>query len=66
MDIMDKIEMDGFESSYNNFSMVWKSYQILRNGLKVSNEEIDELIDYHKSKEEFEICSKLNKIKTII
>jgi len=63
---MDKIEMDGFESSYNNFSMVWKSYQILRNGLKVSNEEIDELIDYHKSKEEFEICSKLNKIKTII
>jgi aerobic-type carbon monoxide dehydrogenase small subunit (CoxS/CutS family) len=66
MDILDKIEMDGFESSYNNFSMIWKSYQVLREGLKVSNDEIDELIKYHTSKEEFEICEKLNKIKTII
>ena len=63
---MDKIEMDGFNSSYNNFSMVWKSYQVLREGLKVSNDEIDELIEYHKSKEDYEICEKLNKIKTII
>jgi hypothetical protein len=66
MDIMDKIEIDGFNSSYNNFSMVWKSYQVLREGLKVSNDEIDELINYHSSKEDYEICEKLNKLKTII
>lgn len=63
---MDKIEIDGFNSSYNNFSMVWKSYQVLREGLKVSNYEIDELINYHKSNEDYEICEKLNKLKTII
>ena len=64
MDIMGKIEMDGFNSSYNNFSMVWKSYQVLREGLKVPNDEIDELINYHNSKEDYEICEKLNKFKT--
>ena len=64
MDIMDR--MKEFNSSYDNFSMVWKSYQVLREGLKVSNEEIDELIEYHKSKEDYEICEKLNKLKTII
>ena len=62
MDIMD----NGFNSSHNNFSMVWKSYQVLRDGLKVSNGEIDELIDYHSSKEDYEICEQLNKLKTII
>jgi hypothetical protein len=66
MDVLDKIEMDGFESSHNNFSMVWKSYQVLRECLEVSNDEIDELIKYHTSKEEFEICDKLNKFKTMI
>lgn len=63
MDIMDKIEMGGFES-YNNFSMVWKTYQVLRESLKVSKEEIDELIHYHMLQEDYEICEKLNKFKT--
>jgi hypothetical protein len=62
---MDKIQINDFESSYNNFSMYWKSYQVLREGFKVSNEEIDELLKYHTLKEEFEICQKLNEIKTI-
>ncbi|HHX69480.1 MAG TPA: hypothetical protein GX708_15720 [Gallicola sp.] len=66
MDIIDKIKMDEFNSSHNNFSMVWKSYQVLREGLKVSSDEIDELINYHKSNEDYEICEKLNKLKTII
>lgn len=66
MDIIDKIEMDEFNSSHNNFSMVWKTYQVLREGLKVSSDEIDELINYHKSNEDYEICEKLNKLKTII
>jgi hypothetical protein len=66
MDILDKIEMDGFESSHNNFSMVWKTYQILREGLKVSNGELDELIKYHNQSEDYLISDKLNKLKTII
>jgi hypothetical protein len=66
MDILDKIEMDGFESSHNNFTMVWKTYQILREGLKVSNDELDELIKYHNRNEDYEISDKLLKIKTII
>jgi len=66
MDIIDKIKMDEFNSSHNNFSMVWKTYQVLREGLKVSSDEIDELINYHKSNEDYEICEKLNKLKTII
>lgn len=56
-------EIGRFESSYNDFSMVWKSYQVLREGLKVSNEEIDELISYHISNEDFEICANLAKLK---
>jgi hypothetical protein len=66
MDILDKIEMDGFESSHNNFSMVWKTYQILREDLKVSNDELDELIKYHNRNDDYEISDKLLKIKTII
>jgi len=66
MDILDKIEMDGFKSSHNNFSMVWKTYQILREGLEVSNNEIDELIKYHNKNEDYRISDKLLKIKTII
>lgn len=34
MDILDKIEYDGYKSSHNNFSMVWKTYQILRESFK--------------------------------
>ena len=66
MDILDKIEMDGFKSSHKNFSMVWKTYQILREGLEVSNNEIDELIKYHNKNEDYRISDKLLKIKTII
>jgi hypothetical protein len=66
MDILDKIEMGGFESSHNNFSMVWKTYQILREGLKVSNDELDGLIKYHNQNEDYGISDKLNKLKTII
>ena len=66
MDILDKIEMDGFKSSHNNFSMVWKTYQILREDLKVSNDELDELIKYHNRNDDYEISDKLLKIKTII
>tara|TARA_R110000772_G_scaffold2410_1_gene8321 strand:- start:42079 stop:42255 length:177 start_codon:yes stop_codon:yes gene_type:complete len=51
---MDKIKMD-------NFSMVWKSYQVLREDLKVSEEEMDELIKYQESKEKFEICEQLKR-----
>ena len=47
MDILDKIEYDGYKQSHNNFSLLWKTYQILREGLKVSDEELDNLIDEH-------------------
>ena len=46
------------KSSYDDFSMVWKSYQILREGLEVSKDEIEELVMYY-----YEICDKLNKLK---
>lgn len=45
----------------DNFSMVWKSYQVLREDLKVSEEEMDELIKYQESKEKFEICEQLKR-----
>lgn len=66
MDILDKIKLDGFESSHSNFSMFWKTYQILREGLKASNDELDELIKYHNQNEDYLISDKLNKLKTII
>lgn len=56
--------MKDVEIAYNNFKIIWKSYQVLRDGLKVSNEEIDELIQYYTLMEEYEICDKLNKLKT--
>jgi len=66
MDIFDKIEYDGYKQSHNNFSLLWKTYQILREGLKVSDEELDSLIDYHNKNEDYEISDKLLKLKTII
>lgn len=66
MDILDKIKYDGYESSYNDFSMVWKTYQILREGLEVSDNELDELIKYHNQRENYELSDKLLKIKTKI
>ena len=43
--------------------MVWKGYQVLREGLVVSKDEIDELIRYFESTEDYGICDKLNKLK---
>lgn len=48
------------ENKYNDFNMIWKSYQILREGLKVSNVEIEELISYHNRNEDYEISHRLN------
>ena len=66
MDILDKIEYDGYKQSHNNFSLLWKTYQILREGIHVSDDELDNLIDYHNKNEDYEISDKLLKLKTII
>jgi len=66
MDILDEIENDGYKSSHNDFSMLWKSYQIVREGLKVSNDELDKLIEYHNNNEDYIISNNLTKFKTII
>lgn len=47
-------------NDFNDFNMMWKSYQILREGLKVSNVEIEELISYHNRNENYEISHQLN------
>ena len=66
MDIFDKIEYDDYKQSHNNFSLIWKTYQILREGLIVSDEELDNLIDNHNKNEDYELSDKLSKLKTII
>ena len=48
MDIFDKIKYDDYKQSHNNFSLIWITYQILREGLKVSDEELDNLIEILK------------------
>ena len=63
MDIFDKIEYDGYKKSHNNFSLIWKTYQILREGLKVSDEELDNLIEVHNKNEDYELSNKLSKLK---
>jgi hypothetical protein len=44
-------------------SLVWKAYQVLREGLEVSKDEIQELIRYFESTEDYGICDKLNRLK---
>lgn len=66
MDIFDKIKHDDYKQSHNNFSLIWITYQILREGLKVSDEELDNLIDEHNKNEDYELSDKLTKYKTII
>jgi hypothetical protein len=44
------------KSKYNNFQNVWKSYQIIREGLIVPKDEIKELISYFEASEDYEIC----------
>lgn len=61
MDIFDKIECDSYKQTHNNFSLIWKTYQILREGLNVSNEELNNLIDYHNKNEDYELSDKLSK-----
>ncbi len=60
---MDEINKTNYYNSYNNFQMIWKSYQVLRDGLKLNNEELDTLIDYHSRNEDYEICEQLLKLK---
>ena len=57
------MDIKEIKSSYYDFSMVWKSYQVLREGLVVSKDEIDELIRYFEYTEDYGICDKLNKLK---
>ena len=57
------MDIKEYRSSYYNYSMVWKAYQVLREGLEVSKDEIEELIRYFESTEDYEICDKLNKLK---
>ena len=59
------IKIQDFESSHDDFSMVLKTYKVLREGFKVTDEEIDDLIKYHSIRESYEICDKLNKYKLI-
>ena len=47
------------KSKYNNFQNVWKSYQIIREGLTVPKDEIKELISYFEVSEDYEICKRL-------
>jgi len=59
MDILNKIELNNYEKSHNEFAYVYRAYLILRGGLIVSNEEIINLISFFEKKEDFEICKKL-------
>jgi hypothetical protein len=52
-----------YEDSMNDFSLTWKSYQVLREGLVVTDKELQELIDYNEVNERYEICEKLNNLK---
>ena len=53
------MDIKEIKSSYYDYSMVWKGYQVLREGLVVSKDEIDELIRYFESTEDYGICDKL-------
>ena len=57
------MDIKEIKSSYYDSSMVWKGYQVLREGLEVSKDEIQELIRYFESTEDYGICDKLNKLK---
>lgn len=58
------MDIKEYRSSYYNSSMVWKAYQVLREGLEVSKDEIEELIRYFESTEDYGICDKLNRLKS--
>lgn len=51
--------IDEIKIKKSEFDKVYKSYQILREELVSSDEEIKELIDYFKQTEDYEICEKL-------
>lgn len=58
------MDIKEIKSSYYDSSMVWKAYQVLRDGLEVSKDEIQELIRYFESIEDYGICDKLNRLKS--
>ena len=51
--------MKEIKRKYNDFQMAYKSYQILREGLIVPNDELQQLIDFFEKSENYEICKKL-------
>jgi hypothetical protein len=53
------MKIDEIKIKKSEFDKVYKSYQILREELFSSDEEIKELIDYFKQTEDYEICEKL-------
>ena len=63
MDILDNIELNNYEKSHNEFLYVYRAYLILREGLIVSNEKMNDLISFFEKKEDFEICNKLKLLK---
>lgn len=55
------MSLNQIKKEYDEFSMYLKAYQILREGLKISKEELDELILFFSQIEEYEICERLKK-----
>jgi hypothetical protein len=53
------MKIDEIKIKKSEFDKVYKSYQILREEIFSSDEEIKELIDYFKQTEDYEICEKL-------
>jgi len=51
--------MEEINYKKNQFDKVYKTYNILREGIVSSDEEIQELIDYFTQTEDYEICEKL-------
>lgn len=58
MNILNEIIVD-------NFSLMLKTYQLLREGYIASNKEIEILIEFHNQNENYEISDKLLKMKNI-
>lgn len=63
MDELDRIKLENYQAIYNDTNMAMECYKVLREGLVVSNERLDELIEYAIKKEMFEAVNRLIKKK---
>lgn len=46
-----------------DFNMTYKTYQVIVENLKITDNEYDELIKYNESQENYEFCQKLKNKK---